>query len=523
MERYFNTAGPCRPDLHYMLPPEDRLPGVRRLIEQQLYFTLHAPRQTGKTTCIRTLAEALTREGRYAALQASCERGQTARSDVEAGVNAVLRAIEHAARVGLPAELRPPLDAVRGIEPESRLARLLSLWAEGCPRPVVLFLDEIDALLDESLLSVLRQIRSGYPDRPHAFPSSIALVGLKDVRDYKVQLRPERESLGTASPFNIKAESLNLRDFTEDEVRSLLAQHSEETGQAFGDSEMARIFELTQGQPWLVNALARQITEKLLLDRSLPILPEHVELAAEQIIEARATHLDSLVDKLRQPRVRRVLEPILVGDLVLGDTLDEDAAFVRDLGLVARGVDGTLRIANPIYQAVIPRALSFMTQQTIPLQRAWFVDDDGRLDMGRLLAAFARFWMEHAEVLLQHQPYPEAAPHLVLLAFLQRVVNGGGHIEREYAVGMGRMDLLIRWPTPAGEQREALEIKVWRDRRRDPLPAGLDQLAGYLKRLGLSEGTLVLFDRRSSAAEPEQRTSIEPVQHKGYAIRVLRA
>ena len=521
MERYFNTAGPCRPDLHYMLPPEDRLPGVRRLIEQQLYFTLHAPRQTGKTTCIRTLAEALTREGRYAALQASCERGQTARSDVEAGVNAVLRAIEHAARVGLPAELRPPLDAVREIEPESRLARLLSLWAETCPRPVVLFLDEIDALLDESLLTVLRQIRSGYPDRPHAFPSSIALVGLKDVRDYKVQLRPARESLGTASPFNIKAESLNLRDFTQGEVRALLAQHGEEAGQTFGEREMARIFELTQGQPWLVNALARQITEKLLLDRSLPILPEHVELAAEQIIEARATHLDSLVDKLRQPRVRRVLEPILAGEVLGLDMLEDDLRYVADLGLIR--LSPQISIANRLYAQVIPRALSWTTQVSMHQDSAWYVGEDGRLDMGRLLAAFTRFWMEHAEALLQHQPYPEAAPHLVLLAFLQRVVNGGGHIDREYAVGMGRMDLLIRWPTPAGEQREALEIKVWRDRRRDPLPSGLDQLAGYLKRLGLSEGTLVLFDRRSTAAEPEQRTSIESVQHEGYAIRVVRA
>lgn len=87
------------------------------------------------------------------------------------------------------------------------------------------------------------------------------------------------------------------------------------------------------------------------------------------------------------------------------------------------------------------------------------------------------------------------------MAYLQRVVNGGATIEREYAAGSGRMDLCIRWPVSGGEQLVAIELKVWRDRQSDPLPEGLSQLEGYLGRLGLTEGFLVIFDRRRSAEE----------------------
>ena len=519
MPRFFNTAGPCKAEDHYMLPPEDRLPDVRDLIDNKLYFVVHAPRQVGKTTAFSHLARALTSEGRYAALLATCETGQTAGDDVEAGVMAVIHSIESQAEIYLPEELRPPSMSYGDIAPNTRLGLLLRKWAEHCPRPVLLFLDEIDALMDASLISVLRQIRGRYGNRPGSFPQSIALIGLRDVRDYKIRYRPEQSSLGTASPFNIKVKSLTLRDFTADEVAALYRQHTEESGQEFSDEAMELAFELTRGQPWLVNALAFQITWEDIKDRSVTITAAHMEAARETLIERRDTHLDSLVDKLREDRVRRVIEPLLAGTGL--SVNEEDIRYVEDLGLIS--TRGQLQIANPIYQDIIPRALAWVTQVQIAQESAWYTGEDGRMDMDRLLQAFVDFWKEHAEVLLMHQPYPEAAPHLVLLAFLQRIVNGGGYIHREYAVGMGRMDLLLRWPAKAGEQREALEIKVWRDRRPDPLEQGLSQLTGYLQRLGLERGFLIIFDRRPEAPPPPDRTSLSITTHEGREIMVLRA
>ncbi len=521
MGRIFNTAGPCDPADHHMLPPESRLPRVRRLIDEKLYFVLHAPRQTGKTTSVRSLAGSLTAEARHTAVHASCESAQVAGSDVERGVQAVLRAIDLQAE-RLPEKLRPePLDGFGHIGAESRLRHYLTRWSERSSLPVVLFLDEIDSLLDDTLISVLRQLREGYPDRPRHFPQAVALIGLRDVRDYRAQIRPPRETLGTASPFNVKAESLTLRNFTAAEVAELYGQHTSDTGQGFSDDAVARAYELTRGQPWLVNALARQLVEVVVPDRAAAIEADHVDQAAEILVERRDTHLDSLIERLREPRVERVIAPILAGDLVLGDRIHDDVAYAEDLGLVERE-SGHLRIANPIYHQVIPRALAYETQATVYHETAWYLTDDGRLDLEALLRGFLDFWREHGDAMLGSQPYKEVAFQLVVLSFLQRITNGGGRIDREYAIGRGRMDLVLHWPHPGGTQREVLELKVWRDGQSDPLHRALDQLESYLESLDLDRGVLLIFDRRSNAGDLEERSEMSDVDRGGRRIRLLR-
>jgi len=350
-----------------MLPPERRLPEVRRLIEQESYFTIHAPRQVGKTTSFRTLAGQLTAEGRYAALLTTCEAAQAAGSDLESGISAVIQTLRQDAGLRLPGELRPP-EADLSLDPTTRLRDLLIRWAQSSPRPVVLFLDEIDSLLDAVLLSVLRQLRSGYPERSRNFPQSVALIGLRDVRDYRLELRPDSHSLGTSSPFNIKVESLTLRNFTAEEVAELYGQHTAETGQVFVPEALHRAWELTGGHPWLVNALARQVVERLAPDPALPVTVEIIEAAKEVLIQRRDTHLDSLIDRLREPRVRRVLEPLLAGEPLGPEVLNDDVQLVKDLGLVVSTPDG-LAMANPLYREVIPRALTSLLEQSVAVPR----------------------------------------------------------------------------------------------------------------------------------------------------------
>lgn len=507
-----------------MLPPEERLPDIRGLIDRELYFVLHAPRQSGKTTLIRSLAQSLTSQGRYTAVYVSCETGQPAGNDLERGIRAVMESISAQAE-RLSPELRPEsLETLEGIGAENRLGRYLSRWSARSARPVVLFLDEIDALRDSTLLSVLRQLRAGYPERPSHFPQSVALVGLRDVRDYRVQVRNDSESLGTSSPFNIKVRSLTLENFTREEVAALYGQHTEETGQRFASEAADLAWRLTQGQPWLVNAIAAEVVDKLVPDRSVSVEPAHIERAKEILIERRDTHLDSLIDRLREPRVRRVIEPILAGELLSPDLLDDDVQFVKDLGLITPGTRG-LEIANPIYREVIPRALTSIVQESLPVARAPFIGPDGELRTEKILDEFRAFWCEHAEFFLSRQPYSEAAAQLIFMAYLQRVVNGGGFIDREYGVGRGRIDLCVRWPhrgSPGDVQRWAIELKVWRDGRADPLEEGLAQLSSYLDRLALGAGTLILFDARSGAAPIPERCSISQVEREGRRITVVR-
>ena len=514
--RFFNTAGPNQPERHYTLPVTARLPEVRRLIDRGLYFVLHAPRQVGKTTSLLGLAKELTAEGKYVALLVSMEVGAPFGHDFGAAELSMLDTWRRHAAAQLPPELQPPLwPQTRRLAAAS--ARRSGPWAEIAPRPLVIFLDEIDALEDETLISVLRQLRAGYATRPTHFPHALALVGLRDVRDYKVASGGSGW-LGTSSPFNIKAESITLRDATRDEVAALYGQHTAETGQVFLPEAVDRAFSLTEGQPWLVNALARQLTGVLVPDRGTPILAKNVDDAAEILIRRQDTHLDSLIERLREPRVRAVIEPMLAGES-LGDVPADDLRFVQDLGLVRLSTAGGLVVANPIYREVIVLTLAGTARASLPQIPVSWLTPEGRLDKERLLASFLDFWREHGEPLLRTAPYHEVAPHLVLMAYLQRVVTGGS-LTREYAIGKGRMDLCLRY---AGETL-AIELKVWRPGRPDPLAQGLKQLDRYLAGLGLSGGWLVIFDRRPGLAPVEERlaTSRE-TSPGGRSVVVIRA
>jgi len=533
MARHFNTAGICRPDDHFMLEPEARLAKLRPLIDHKAYFVVHAPRQSGKTTTTRLLAEALTAEGKYAAILVSCKPGSIAGADVERGVQAVLHSIDGECHNQLASEFwPPPPEKLGNITAEARLGEYLRRWCERCPRPVVLLLDEIDALVDDTLLSVLDQLHAGYPSRPARFPHALGLIGLRDVRDYKITRRDGLKHLGSSSPFNIKSDSLTLRNFNAGEVAELYEQHTEESGQPFTAKAKACAFELTGGQPWLTNALARLLVEDLVPDRGTAIEVSDVEVAKEVLIRRRDTQLDSLIERLREDRIRKVLEPILTGNDPEDDVFDDDIQFVKDLGLVAPGA-GMLEIANPIYREIIPRALTAATEAFLPVRRGAYIAQDGRLLWDELLDGFTTFWKSNAEWMLRRQPYSEAAAQLVLSAWLHRIVNGGAEvvarpagvaaIDREYAVGSGRVDLLVRWPLPeGGVERFAAELKVRRDGDGDPLEDGLEQLGEYLERLGLDLGTLVLFDQRPDAPSIGERCSRRVEKYGGRRITILR-
>ena len=524
--KFFNTAGPCNPADHYMIDPIARAADFDTLLAQKAYFVVHAPRQSGKTTLLEVLAKKLTLEGKYCALRVSCEMGQPFGDNFGGAELTLLERIKLGAQNDLPNGLWPAQPWPTAPE-GSRIYAGLSAWAKSCPLPLVLLFDEIDALVDKTLESVLRQLRDGFSHRPAAFPHSIVLCGLRDVRDYKVA-SGSSPRLGTASPFNVKVESLRIGSFDVEEVKALYLQHTAETGQIFAPEALALAFELTGGQPWLVNALARELVEKIKVPICETIMCDHFEEAAQRLILARATHLDSLSAKLNEDRVRRVLAPILAGSTFLGDsTYNDDVLYVRDLGLIAP--KDPIRVANPIYKEVIIRVLAERATPSMVFERPSFKDPNGTLNVDAILSEFAMWWRENAEVMLHGHVYHEVAAQIVFMAWLQRVVNGGGIIDREYGVGRGRIDLLIRWPLPGATnssqwQKEAFELKVWLPGKPDPLAQGLEQLERYLDGLGLTKGTLVVFDRRPEAKNSAERTLLlETKTPKGYSVRLLRA
>ena len=320
--RTFNTTGPVVAADHYRIPPLERidLDTVLGLIRDKKYFVLHAPRQTGKTSALLELRDLLNDggQGDFRCVYANVEAGQAMRDNVTEG---------HAHRpVPVRAQGKPDAGrrhAAAGLQRGDEQRR-----AGGRPEP------------DAEPLGRGRPQAAGAADRRDRraggrHPAVGAAATAQRLRPASVSLpaqhhpvrgcatyattastRPPRTAwCSAASAFNIKSESLRLGNFSEQEIRALLAQHTAATGQGFTEEALALIGARTGGQPWLVNALCYDACFRHPpgRDRTRPVTAAAIQEAQERLILRRDTHIDDLAYKLREERVRRVVEPILTG------------------------------------------------------------------------------------------------------------------------------------------------------------------------------------------------------------------
>ena len=499
MQKYFNIAGPCHPDEHYMVPVLERNKSLLPLIEQKQYFVIHAARQSGKTTLLHELVDHFTQEGKYYALYCSLEQAQVF-TEAKEGILQILNTLRFAVKYS---QLPNKEKFARQLDVNDTANLIKTAITDYClalDKPLVIFFDEIDALQDSTLISFLRQLRNGYITRSRIpFPHSIALVGMRNIRDYKSKIREDRQTLGSPSPFNIITKALTLRNFSIKEIEGLYRQHTQATGQVFEKAAVESVHDYTDGQPWLVNAIAREIIMEILEnDFTKKITAAHVDQAVKNILLRRDTHIDSLLERLKEERVRKVMEPVITGEKYAISFTDDDTQYCLDLGLL-KNEDNVLKPANKMYAEVIIRTLSYDLQYHMEsqIENRW-VKTDGSLDMNGLFKAFQQFWRENSEIWQEKYQYQEAAPHLILQAFLQRVVNSGGGVSREYAANKGRMDLCVHY----GKNKYPIEIKLHYGKK--TIPEGLEQLAGYMDTVGENTGWLVVFDRRKGAAWKEK-------------------
>ena len=456
--------------------------------------------------------------------------------NVEEAMKAIIRTLERSENFYLKENIikRHSKSALESSAFEA-LANVLTSWSQESTLPTVLFIDEIDSLVGDSLISVLRQLRSGYAQRPNGFPQSIILCGIRDVRDYRINSSREKEVITGGSCFNINAKSLVMASFTAEDVKNLYLQHTKETGQVFTEEAIKLAYEYTNGQPWLVNALAYEVCDEMKegKDRKNTITPEMITIAKENLIKARATHLDQLIDKLKEERVRRVVEPMLNGE-EMEEMPWDDVQYSVDLGLIMRTPKG-LVISNKIYNEVIPRELGFVTQVRMEskIDRLIFVNEDGSLNVEKLLTDFQEFFRENSESWIERFSYKEAGPQLLLQAFLQRVmslpesvnsvvdatgfqgayfekennifqknvINGGGRVHREYGLGRMRTDLMVEW---SDKSKFVIEMKVLHKSLEKTISDGLKQTYEYMDRTGTQTGNLIVFDKRENVSWDEK-------------------
>jgi hypothetical protein len=502
--KFFNTSGPVNSKKHYHLDPLTRwdMSSVLMLIEQEKYFVVHAPRQTGKTSCILALSDYLNAEGKFQALYVNVEPAQAYREDVGKAMVSIYNRLAESEKIQWKTNL---LDRTRkevfDKGGEDLLSEALYYLSIESHKPIVLLIDEIDSLVGDTLISVLRQLRAGYTNRPEHFPQSVVLCGVRDVRDYRMHSTNTGKDIITGgSAFNIKDKSLRLGNFTREDICLLYKEHTKETGQEFEEAIFELVWQYTGGQPWLVNALAYEACFEMKenRDRTRTITVETFQRAKETLILRRDTHLDQLSDKLKEDRVRHIIEPILKGEDSVTQFNDNDIQYVIDLGLIIK--QGNLKIANGIYSEIIPRELTYSTQVMMVQESQWYVDKPtNKLNYKKLLTAFQAFFQENSESWIQMFNYREAGPQLLLQAFLQRVINGGGIINREYGLGTKRTDLYIKWyPVPENysiSQKVVIECKLLRKSLDKTIQEGLEQVSIYADKCSAEETHLIIFDR----------------------------
>ena len=519
-EKFFNTAGPVHRD-NYAIDPLSRwnLKEVELLLNQSKYFLLHAPRQSGKTSTMFALRDLInTTSDDTIAIYVNVEPAQIARHDVKDGIKTIVSRLGAEAEdiLDIPGLKRMAMQAFKEEAEGNALAASLAFFCKQTDKKVVLIIDEIDSLIGDLLVSVLRQLRAGYPDRMNRkFPTSVILCGLVDIKDYKIH-KSDGEIITGGSCFNIKSKSLTLGCFSKKEIRSLYLQHTEETGQIFEEAVFDFAWTYTAGQPWLVNALAFQACFETIenCDRTRVITKEMFSEAKEQLILSRQTHLDQLADKLKEPRVRGVIEPMMTG--VNARIFPDDAEYCIDLGLIKRTRQG-LVISNDIYKEVIPRELSKSMQTAfLTIFNPKWINEDQSLNVDLLMKLFVQFWRENSDVWSKDmQGYLEAAPHLVFFSFLQRVSNGHGLIEREYGLGMKRADLYLKWKSPDSEQRVIFELKLRTEKQNtehaleEMKQKALEQTADYADRCSATESHILIFDRRGIDRKWLEKVSVE--------------
>jgi hypothetical protein len=525
-----------------MIPAIPRLPDASDRIEEELYFVIHAPRQSGKTTCLLALIDKINSEGKYYAVKCTLESLKNTRNDFKA-MGMVVNEIISGLRNSSVSKIRDLAlvfkDSLSMSMPNVEVRWLINDLCRALDRELVLFIDEADCLHEDPLVMFLSQIRAGYMDRSVSpetiFPRSLALVGMRDIRDYLYRVRPEERSTGLGSPFNVREEALTLADFTFEEIAALYGQHTAETGQIFEPGAVERAWYWTEGQPWLVNALADDVIfKRFKKDYSRPVTGADIDQATRDLILRNPPHYDSLFERLKEPRVRRVIEPVVTGADILPKNIPaDDVRYVIDLGLLKGNPDDNVsfRVSNPIYGELIIRALTSELQKDVPVKLANQWMDGTRLDMDGLLRAFQLYWrvnsdineksiseaddqesqvMESIDRILsiheladKYQVQKEIVeiirkyrrglstediPHNVLNAFLQRVLNGGADfIQRECALGRTRADICVSYKNIL----YPLELKT---RGSGTLNDSLEQLSGYIDKCGVSEGWLIVFD-----------------------------
>ena len=520
----FSTYGPVNPKEHYVVSREVELADFINRVKQARYIVIFAPRQTGKTTFFQWALEVLAADATeiYFPIELNFEvyEEYNATDFYPSLYQRICREIArvYQKRQDVPSEtLKQLLEDTKLTDHVAMMEFFEQLGEFLGDERLVLIIDEFDGIPQDAVTGFLRALRNIYVHSSmRQCPYSVGIVGVKNI----AQLNLDR----SISPFNIQDE-FTLPNFTLEQVRELLAQYTDEVGQAFAPEVIENIHRQTAGQPFLVNRFAQILTEEMNIPKTETITMAYFSKAHAEILEENNTNLTHLVTNIRRdPRFKNILMEIVSYERGVRFSLRQEIiSELATYGVIARGADDRCEIINPIYHYCILQTFRPIVNG---LEKEYFPEDTDfpdyltpteQINMELLLDNFRDFIARVGFRILQVPETPkEYVGQDLLYAYLDQFVSlVRGVMYLEVQTGRGRMDLVIFH----NGQKYIVETKIWEGNRR--YEAAKKQLAAYLKLEGASEGYYVVFDHRTDPESRVETETIDGLTIRSYVIPVV--
>jgi len=494
--RIFEDSGVVNPvdAYHVLLDNVANTKGqdIKTMVDLGRYFSIFAPRQSGKTTFFEDFCSRLEADPTYIPILLSFQNFKSLDTETFYGriqKNLVEQLVNRLGSVNCPQK-----DDVEEYIGSINMTDHLSFYdlLEGLNnliklKKIVIFIDEFDGIpIDEleNFLTTLRELYQKYKMHKEKVLYSVSLVGIRNITKLIV---------GGVSPFNI-ADQVKLPPFSLENVSDLYAQYTKETNQPFTEESVQRIYEETAGQPWLVNRLGTILTVDIKPDTTAPIAEEDVENAIRNLLKERNSHFDNLLEKAKLYK-ETFIEIVFNGVEYNPD--DEEQSWLEQYGLV-KEKDGLAIVANPMYKKRFLKAFFYEVADKMDISSKRYYLTDGNLNMENILGDFEKYIAQIGAVAFYSTNKPmEVTGKFQLTAWLYQFVPAGvGSLYHESKTGLGAMDILLHYR----QKKYIIETKI--NRYPGTIDDAIEQLTEkYLLPERVDHGYVVIFDPKTKVGE----------------------